>query len=120
LVVDDEAMICDLLRTILEDDYQVICETTSHEAIRVLAEQSIDVMLLDYGLPGGGAVEVGRLANEIGVPMAWITGDHTLEVESHPVLFKPFHIDRVSEVLTEVRNSRRLITKPPRQAEEAP
>ena len=116
LVVDDEAMICELLGSVLEEDYQVICANTSNEALRVLAEQSIDVILLDYHLPHGGAVEVARRADEIGIPMAWMTGDHAVAIESHVVLLKPFRIDRVSEVLTVVRSSARLVTKRPRQA----
>ena len=116
LVVDDETIICELLGLVLEGDYQVICASTSNEALRVLAEQSIDVMLLDYHLPSGGAVEVARRADEIGIPMAWMTGDHAVEFDSHRVLLKPFHIDRVSETLAEVRSSARLVTKPPRLA----
>jgi CheY-like chemotaxis protein len=109
-------MICELLGSVLEEDYQVICANTSNEALRVLAEQSIDVILLDYHLPHGGAVEVARRADEIGIPMAWMTGDHAVAIESHVVLLKPFRIDRVSEVLTVVRSSARLVTKRPRQA----
>jgi DNA-binding response OmpR family regulator len=117
LVVDDETMICELLGLVLEEDYRVICASTSNEALRVLAEQSIDVMLLDYHLRLGGAVEVARRADEIGIPMAWMTGDHAVvEIYSHAVLLKPFHIELVSEVLTEVRSSARRLIKPPRQA----
>jgi CheY-like chemotaxis protein len=116
LVVDDETIICELLGLVLEGDYQVICASTSNDALRVLAEQNIDVMLLDYHLPSGGAVEVARRADEIGIPMAWMTGDHAVEFDSHRVLLKPFHIDRVSETLAEVRSSARLVTKPPRLA----
>jgi CheY-like chemotaxis protein len=106
LVVDDEPMICELLGLVLEDDYQVVCTHTSHEALLLLAEQRIDVMLLDYHLPAGGAVTVARRADEIGIPMVWMTGDHAAaETTSHPVLLKPFHIDCVSAVLAEVRNS---------------
>ena len=116
LVVDDETIICELLGLVLEGDYQVICASTSNDALRVLAEQNIDVMLLDYHLPSGGAVEVARRADEIGIPMAWMTGDHAVEFDSHRVLLKPFHIDRMSETLAEVRSSARLVTKPPRLA----
>jgi DNA-binding NtrC family response regulator len=108
LVVDDEATICELLGLVLDVDYRVTCASTSDEALRVLAVHSIDVILLDYHLRTGGAVEVARRADEIGIPMVWMTGDHTVEMGSHSVLLKPFHIDRVSELLTEVRSSARL------------
>jgi PleD family two-component response regulator len=70
LIVEDESMICDLLGLLLEEDYQVTCVGTSEDALRVLAEQIIDVMLLDYHLPRGGAVEVARRVDEAGIPMA--------------------------------------------------
>jgi hypothetical protein len=45
-----------------------------------------------------------------------MTGDHIVfDTNSPPVLLKPFHIDRVSEVLTEIRNSACLLIKPPGQ-----
>jgi DNA-binding NtrC family response regulator len=117
LVVDHEAIICALLNVILEEDYQVICVSRSHEALGILAGQSIDIMLLDYHLPYGGAIEVVKRADEIGIPMAWMTGDPAVvEMRSHFVLLKPFHIDRVLELLTEIQSSARLVIKPSRQA----
>ena len=116
LIVDDENLICELLGLVLEEDYEVVCACTSNEALQLLAEQSIDVMLLDHHLPPGGAVAVARRADEIGVPMVWMTGDHAAaETHSRPVLLKPFHIDRVSAVLTEVRKSSHLLIKPRNQ-----
>ena len=105
LFVDDETLICDLFCSFLEDDYQIFCANTSNEALQVLAEQSIDVMLLDYHLSPGGSVEVARRADELGIPMAWMTGDHAAEIKSHAVLLKPFHFNRVPEVLAAVRTS---------------
>jgi CheY-like chemotaxis protein len=116
LIVEDECMICDLLSLALEEDYQVTCVGTREDALRVLAGQIIDVMLLDYHLPGGGAVEVARRADEAGIPMAWMTGDHIVsETSSHRVLLKPFHLEQASEVLTELRNPACLLTGRPGQ-----
>ena len=113
LVVDDDTLICELLGLVLEKDYRIVCACTSNEALRLLAGQSIDVMLLDYHLPPGGALEVAKRADELGIPMAWMTGDHAAGgADSRAVLLKPFHIDRLSEVLTEVRNSARSIIQP--------
>jgi DNA-binding NtrC family response regulator len=113
LVVDVDTLICELLGLVLEEDYQVTSASTSHAALQVLAEKSFDVILLDYHLRPGGVVELVKRADEIGIPMAWMTGDHTLaETLSPPVLLKPFHIDRVSEVLTEVRTIACQIVEP--------
>jgi hypothetical protein len=53
-----------------------------------------------------GSEQVAKRADEIGVPMVWMTGDHTAtDASSHPILLKPLHVDRVLEVLIEARNS---------------
>jgi CheY-like chemotaxis protein len=121
LIVDDETLICELLGFVLEEDYEVVCAGTSNEAIQLLAKQNIDVILLDYHLPPGGAVAVARRADEIGIPMVWMTGDHAAaETVPYPVLLKPFHIDRVSAMLTEFRESAHLVIKPRNQAGRLP
>jgi CheY-like chemotaxis protein len=68
-------MVSGLLYEILEDMYQVICVAQSGEALLKLAHQRIDVILLDYGLPGGGAEEIAKRADQRGVPMIWMTGE---------------------------------------------
>ena len=111
LVVEDDAMVSGLLYEILEDMYQVICVAQSGEALLKLAHQRIDVILLDYGLPGGGAEEIAKRADQRGVPMIWMTGDpaavRMLHADDHPLLVKPFSISRVLGALTKVRLSER-------------
>ena len=100
-------MVSGLLYEILEDMYQVICVAQSGEALLKLAHQCINVILLDYGLPGGGAEEVAKRADQRGVPMIWMTGDpaavRMLHADDHPLLVKPFSISRVLGALTKVR-----------------
>jgi|ERR1700722_11173392 two-component system phosphate regulon response regulator PhoB len=112
LVVEDDAMVSELLYEVLEETYQVICVAQSGEALLRLAQQRIDVILLDYGLPGGGVEEVAKRADQRGVPMIWMTGDPAalkmLDADSHLLLVKPFSISRVLGALTKVRQSERL------------
>jgi DNA-binding response OmpR family regulator len=112
LVVEDDAMVSGLLCEILEDMYQVICVAQSGEALLKLAHQCINVILLDYGLPGGGAEEVAKRADQRGVPMIWMTGDPAavkmLHADNHLLLVKPFGISRVLGALAKVRLSERL------------
>jgi DNA-binding response OmpR family regulator len=70
LVVEDDAMVSGLLCEILEDTYRVICVAQSRKALLELAYQRIDVILLDYGLPGGGVEEVQLVAGFAG--SVWI------------------------------------------------
>jgi len=108
LMVEDDAMVSILLCEVLEEDYDVVHVASSKEALRVLAEQRIDVLLLDYLLPGGCGDEVANRADKMGLPMAWMTGDpasvEKLGADSHPLLLKPFGIYRILEVLIKIRN----------------
>jgi CheY-like chemotaxis protein len=100
-----------LLCDILENEYQAVCVTTSREALAVLAEQAIDVLLLDYHLPGGGADEVARRADQSGIPIVWMTGDPAaadkLNIDPQFLLAKPFSINSLLETLkkVEIRSS---------------
>jgi DNA-binding response OmpR family regulator len=111
LVVEDDAMVSGLLCEILEDTYRVICVAQSRKALLELAYQRIDVILLDYGLPGGGVEEVAKRADQRGIPMIWMTGDPAavgmLHGDNHLLLVKPFSISRVLGALTKVRLSER-------------
>jgi hypothetical protein len=78
-VLGDETLICELLGSVLDENYQAVGACTSNKALQLPAKQSI--------VPSGGAVEVARQAGQIGIPMVWMTGDHAVaETNSHPVL----------------------------------
>ena len=58
LVVDDEVSICQSLRAILEDEgYQVLVAGSGEEAIKVVAEEMPQLILLDIWLPGIDGLE---------------------------------------------------------------
>jgi DNA-binding NarL/FixJ family response regulator len=63
LVVDDHAIFREGLRTLmdLEDDFNVIGEASDgHEAVVLVADESPDVILLDFDLPDGSGAEFCR------------------------------------------------------------
>jgi len=60
LVVDDDAMVVDLLETALEDERYQVLATVSADAIPLTREQHPDVILLDINMPGMDGVEVSR------------------------------------------------------------
>ncbi len=61
LVVDDEAPIRRLLRNTLQvHEYTVLEAASISEALAALAQERIDVMILDLGLPDGDGFEVIR------------------------------------------------------------
>jgi DNA-binding NarL/FixJ family response regulator len=61
VIVDDHALFRSGVRSEVEGLVEVLAEAGSvEEAVRVIAEQRPDVVLLDVHMPGGGGVEVIR------------------------------------------------------------
>jgi len=58
-LVDDHAMVREALASVIEDDggIEVVAQgETTHDAVRIIRELEPDVLVLDYNLPGGGAL----------------------------------------------------------------
>ena len=65
LVVDDEPSMREMLRIVLRrDGYEVLVAKSGAEAIDVLRQQPVDLLLSDIRMPGTGGVEVLRAAKE--------------------------------------------------------
>jgi len=104
LAVDDEEHILELLAYNLErDGYHVIKAETGEEALEVLEKDKVDIVLLDWMLPGIDGIEVLRRirANKAlrTLPVIFLTakGDEIskvvgLEVGSDDYLVKPFGV----------------------------
>ncbi|MHB1312925.1 MAG: hybrid sensor histidine kinase/response regulator [Gemmatimonadaceae bacterium] len=60
LVVDDGAVNRELLRTLLEPDYTVLEAADGPTALRLVAEQDVDLVVLDVMMPGMTGYEVTR------------------------------------------------------------
>jgi len=58
LVVDDDASIRGLLRQLFEGDYEVLCAACGDEALKLLGNRNVDLVLLDYLLPDMDGIEV--------------------------------------------------------------
>ncbi|HVO65828.1 MAG TPA: response regulator [Syntrophales bacterium] len=77
LVVDDEVLIIDLLKTALSSaGYTVLTAGSAEEAMEILKRESVMVMFLDLNLPGMNGLDLCkkiRKKNTIGIIFA-ITG----------------------------------------------
>ena len=61
LVVDDESSIREMLRLALEiSDFECVEARDIHEAYRVITDDTPDIILLDWMLPGGSGIELLR------------------------------------------------------------
>lgn len=104
LAVDDEEHILELLAYNLErDGYRVIKAESGERALEILGSEKIDIVLLDWMLPGMDGIEVLRRIradkNSHNIPVIFLTakGDEIskvvgLEVGSDDYLVKPFGI----------------------------
>ncbi|MFC3032385.1 SpoIIE family protein phosphatase [Pseudoalteromonas fenneropenaei] len=105
LVVDDQPLNCTLLKAMLEQQrYEVVVAHNGKEAIAILHETDIDIVLLDVMMPVMDGFEtaplVKQFAGEVYLPIIFITAleDHAsfekcLAVGGDDFIHKPF--DRV-------------------------
>jgi DNA-binding response OmpR family regulator len=112
LVVDDEFILRDLMRTILEEEgFGVITASDGEEALKKADNELPDLILLDLMMPGKSGLEVCKIlksqakTKSIPVVMATVLGrevDRTLtkEAGADAHFMKPFS---ALALLTEVR-----------------
>lgn len=123
LAVDDEEHILELLAYNLErDGYHVLKAESGELALEILAVQKVDIVLLDWMLPGMDGIEVLRRIradkNYRTIPVIFLTakGDEIskvvgLEVGSDDYLVKPFGIHELSARIKAVLRRTEGITK---------
>jgi DNA-binding response OmpR family regulator len=121
VVVDDDPTVADVVgRYLVRDGHTVECVRDGHEALRRIAEQPPDLVVLDLMLPGIGGLEVCRQLRErwpIPVVMLTALGDEAdrlagFELGADDYVTKPFSprelAMRVRSVLRRAR-----VTVPP-------
>ncbi|HEX8138842.1 MAG TPA: ATP-binding protein [Pyrinomonadaceae bacterium] len=116
LVVDDEEYVRELLRDILETEgCQVILAEGGYEALALFDVMGFDAVFTDVGLPGMSGWELARAIRErdAELPLAVITGwgeavgsNEQKAAQVDWVVAKPFTIDRIVDIATEVSQRR--------------
>ena len=106
LVVDDDKDILRMLKSALEDKYDVTTVSSGRMAEKYLETKMSDLILLDYHMPGESGAEVltkirdnSRLAN---IPVVFLTGvtdsdkvQQVLSMNLQGYLLKPINMDRL-------------------------
>ena len=118
LVVDDDPTVADVVgRYLVRDGHTVECIPDGHQALRRIAEERPDLVVLDLMLPGIGGLEVcRRLRERYPVPVVMLTalGDESdrlagFEIGADDYVTKPFSprelAMRVRSVLRRARGS---------------
>jgi two-component system chemotaxis response regulator CheY len=124
LVVDDDALICELIRDVLESA-EITSQTTSdsRHASVLIREEKFDAVFLDVRMPGPDGIALARQVRASALnrttPIAMITGEsdrHLLttlfEAGATFVLFKPIDRHRLLRLL---RVSEGIIQREARQ-----
>ena len=114
LVVDDEVSIRDMVRMALEmEEFVVSDASNAHQAAMILEQEKVDLILLDWMMPGITGIDfASRLRregnNQIGIIMVTAKGDENdlirgLDVGTDDYIKKPFStkelIARIKTVL---------------------
>src|SRR4051812_31660192 len=105
LIVDDEKMIRELLSSALsQEKYYCLLAANVEEALAILADQQIDMVISDIMMPGRSGVDLLRdlkkVDNDIAVLMITGLTDMTTAMEcihlgADDYIAKPFSIGRV-------------------------
>jgi two-component system nitrogen regulation response regulator NtrX len=118
LVVDDEESICQSLKAILEDEgYQVLTAQSGEEAIKTVAEEMPQLVLLDIWLPGIDGLETLKAIHMAypQVVVVMMSGHGTIETAvkatklgAFDFIEKPLSLERVIIVVNNALNVVRL------------
>jgi two-component system, OmpR family, response regulator MprA len=121
LVVDDDPRILSMMRRVLEvDGYSVLSAADGEQALEVMRQQDIDLLVLDVMMPGLDGFDVCRtVRRESGIPILMLTARDEasdkvagLDCGADDYVVKPFNPD---ELLARLRALLRRIQ--PRQFE---
>jgi DNA-binding NtrC family response regulator len=118
LVIDDEPVLQDVLKALLEGDgFEYHPATTAADGMRVLREEDVDVVLLDLMLPDGNGLEMlpDIKAHDPHLPVVVITAYSSLESAIEAMregafhyVPKPFKNEEVLHLVRRAAERRRL------------
>ncbi len=118
LVVDDEAVILKTLSDVLQDEgFEVFTAASGEEALRLFADVSPDVTLLDVWLSGMDGIEVLKKIREQvpDGPVIMMSGHGTIETAvqatkhgAYDFIEKPLSVDKLAIAIQNALEKRRL------------
>ncbi len=115
LVVDDEIGTRESLRMILKPNYRVHCVGNGYEAIRMVQQAKMDVILLDLRMPGISGSDTLKEIKEIDpdarviVITAYGTQESSADTMRHGVfdyVLKPFNVPEILSRVEKASQSR--------------
>ena len=106
LLVEDDTLVADVLREILETEYLVDCAASVSEALTLLRGSHIHLALIDSTLPDGRGSDLDQPARDTGTRIIHMSGDpepllHPA-MRGGPYLQKPFSATVLLNTLRQV------------------
>jgi len=99
LVVDDEPMVCEAVKMLLEfDGHQVVTAVNGNEALALFDHGGFDVVITDYTMPGMKGDELA-LALKARLP-------------AQPVIMLTAHAEMIKTVAVPLKGVDQLVSKP--------
>lgn len=112
MVIDDEAMMCELLISVFEEyNYKLDYSTDYEDSLKKLKKTKFDIVICDYILPGATAKQIVNTIKKCSkkTKVIIITGCEEISIEQellqppvHALLRKPFKIDDIISIVTEL------------------
>lgn len=112
LLVEDDATILEGLKfCLMKEDFQVLTASTGYEAIEVVTNHKIDLLLLDINLPDGSGIDLYKnIQEKKDIPTIFLTANdlettivQALDMGADDYITKPFKtrelISRIHSVL---------------------
>ncbi len=107
LIVDDELAIRESLRMILKNDYDTVLASSGKEALEVVGNNSLSLILLDVMMPGEDGLKVLELIREMSaIPVIMVTALNSvksavkaMKLGAFDYITKPFNVDEIKEVV---------------------
>jgi len=109
LVVDDDVLVCDSIKRILElDQHEVKTTTSGHEALAAIKTGAFDLIIIDFEMPGmkGDKIAASIKAIAPQQPIIMITGygEKLRLAGSFPlavdlIISKPFDMQEIREAV---------------------
>jgi DNA-binding LytR/AlgR family response regulator len=112
LVVDDETPACEDLAYLLREDHRVgdvRCAQSAAQALKLLNDQPVDLVVCDIKMPGLDGMELARVVSHFAdrPQIVFVTAydDHAVaafELQATDYLMKPVRADRLAEAVRRV------------------
>ena len=118
LIIDDEPGSIEAFRIILKDDYEILCATNPQEGLKIIAEEDIQLVLLDIVMPDMDGItllhKIREMDNNLTVIMVTATKSIKTAVEAMKLgafdyVSKPFEVNEAKLIVQKAMRSRALL-----------